>query len=185
MVQNSIFWNNVEVFEGITDQIDLTVDHCLMPAAWQNLGVGNISADPLFAKGGYWDPNGTPDSAKDDFWVEGDYHLKSKAGRWDPALGQWVMDTVTSPCIDAGNDRPDWINELWPNGGRINLGAYGGTRRGEHVARRPQRRDRIGSRDHSILESLTAWASGDSPVSPLHGFPVILRHGWTRIYTDS
>lgn len=127
VVQNSIFWNNVEVFEGITDQLDLTVDHCLMPAPWCSLGVGNISADPLFAKDGYWDPNGTPTNAKDDFWVDGDYHLKSEAGRWDPALGQWVKDTVTSPCIDAGNDSPDWINELWPNGGRINLGAYGGT----------------------------------------------------------
>jgi hypothetical protein len=127
VVQNSIFWNNVEVFEGITDQIDLTVDHCLMPESWCTLGVGNIWADPLFAKPGYRDPNGTPDNPNDDFWVEGDYHLKSQAGRWDPALGQWVMDAVTSPCIDAGNDSPDWANELWPNGLRINMGAYGGT----------------------------------------------------------
>ena len=85
VVQNSIFWNTVEVFEGITEQIDLTVDHCLMPVPGSNLGVGNISADPLFARAGYWDPNGTPNNPKDDFWVEGDYHLKSKTGRWDPA----------------------------------------------------------------------------------------------------
>jgi hypothetical protein len=117
----------VEVFEGITDQIDLTVDHCLMPAAWCSLGVGNISADPLFAKPGYWDPNGTPNDPKDDFWVDGDYHLKSKAGRWDPVVRQWVIDKVTSPCIDAGNSSPDWKNESWPHGRRINMGAYGGT----------------------------------------------------------
>lgn len=127
VVQNSIFWNIVEVFEGITDQIDLTVDHCCMPAPWCSLGAGNISADPLFAKAGYWDPNGTPNNAKDDFWVDGDYHLRSQAGRWDPALGQWVTDTVTSPCIDAGNDSPEWKNELWPHGQRIDMGAYGGT----------------------------------------------------------
>ena len=127
VVQNSIFWNTVEVFEGITNQIDLTVDHCLMPVQWGNLGVGNISADPLFANSGYWDPNGTPNNPKDDFWVEGDYHLKSKAGRWDPAAQQWVVDKTTSPCIDAGNDSPEWKNEPWPNGQRLDIGAYGGT----------------------------------------------------------
>jgi hypothetical protein len=127
VVQNSIFWNNVEVFEGITSQIDLTVDHCLMPVPWCSLGVGNLWADPLFAKPGYWDPNGTPNNTKDDFWVDGDYHLKSQAGRWDSVAGQWVIDQVTSPCIDAGNDSPDWKNESWPNGGRIDMGAYGGT----------------------------------------------------------
>jgi hypothetical protein len=127
VVENSIFWNITEVFEGITDQIDLRVDYCLLPVTWQNLGVGNISADPLFAKAGYWDPTGTPNNPKDDFWVDGDYHLKSKAGRWDPVTGQWVVDKVTSPCIDAGSDSPDWKNELWPHGRRIDMGAYGGT----------------------------------------------------------
>lgn len=127
VVENSIFWNIVEVFEGVTAEIDLTVDHCLMPVAWQNLGVGNISADPLFAKPGYWDPNGTPNNPKDDFWVEGDYHLKSKAGRWDPAAQRWVIDKVTSPGIDAGNNSLDWRSESWPHGQRIDIGAYGGT----------------------------------------------------------
>jgi len=127
VVENSIFWNVIEVFEGITNQIDLTVDHCLMPVQWCSLGVGNFSADPLFAKIGYWDPNGTPNNPKDDFWVDGDYHLKSQAGRWDPAARQWVIDKVTSPCIDAGNPGSDWKNELWPHGRRIDMGAYGGT----------------------------------------------------------
>lgn len=127
VVQNSIFWNNVEVFEGITGKVDLTVDHCLMPLAWCGLGVGNFFADPLFAKPGYWDPNGTPNDPKDDFWVEGDYHLMSQAGRWDPAAQKWVVDKITSPCIDAGNEIPDWKAEPWPNGGRVDMGAYGGT----------------------------------------------------------
>ena len=73
-------------------------------------GEGDISADPLFA-----DPENE------------DFHLKSKYGRWDPNQKQWVHDSVTSPCIDAGDPNSDYSNEPdYPNG-RINLGAYGNT----------------------------------------------------------
>jgi hypothetical protein len=88
---------------------------------------GWITGDPQFVAPGYWDPNGTPDDLSDDFWVDGDYHLKSQAGRWNPQSGSWVVDDVTSPCIDAGDpDSPIGL-EPFPNGGRINMGAYGGT----------------------------------------------------------
>lgn len=90
-------------------------------------GTGNIDADPCFVQLGYWDANGTPDDANDDFWIEGDYHLKSQAGRWDPNDQSWGTDTNTSPCIDTGNPNSDWTAELWPHGKRINMGAYGGT----------------------------------------------------------
>ena len=90
-------------------------------------GEGNIDIDPLFADSGYWDPNGTPDDASDDFWIEGDYHLKSQAGRWDPNSQSWVVDDVTSPCIDAGDPNMPVGDEPMPNGGRINMGAYSGT----------------------------------------------------------
>ena len=73
-------------------------------------GEGNIDADPLFA-----------DAAN------GDYHLKSQAGRWDPASQSWIIDDVTSPCIDAGDPTSLIALELAPNGSRINMGAYGGT----------------------------------------------------------
>jgi hypothetical protein len=33
----------------------------------------------------------------------------------------------SSPCIDAGDPRSDFSHEPEPNGGRINMGAYGGT----------------------------------------------------------
>jgi predicted outer membrane repeat protein len=90
-------------------------------------GQGNISIDPYFVSPGYWDPNGTPEDPNDDFWVRGDYHLKSQAGRWDPNTQSWVKDDVTSLCIDAGDpDSPIGL-EPFPNGGRINMGAYGGT----------------------------------------------------------
>ena len=71
--------------------------------------------------------NGTPNDPSDDFFVEGDYHLKCQAGRWDPNTGTWVKDDVTSPCIDAGDPNSPVGGEPAPNGGRINMGAYGGT----------------------------------------------------------
>jgi hypothetical protein len=71
---------------------------------------GNISADPFFFD--------TPDK---------DFHLKSRAGRWDANSRSWAMDTVTSPCIDAGDPNGNFAGELWPHDRRINMGAYGGT----------------------------------------------------------
>ncbi len=73
-------------------------------------GFGNIGDEPLFAG-----PN------------DGDFHLKSKTGRWDPNILGWLTDDVNSPCIDAGDPNADWTDELWPNGKRINMGAFGGT----------------------------------------------------------
>ena len=69
---------------------------------------GVLSANPLFA-----------DAAG------GDFHLKSSAGRW--TSGGWVTDSVTSPCINAGDPVSAWGNESVPNGGRSNMGVYGNT----------------------------------------------------------
>lgn len=78
-----------------------------------------IEGDPLFADPGHWEG---------DTYIPGDYHLRSEVGRWDPVAGAWVTDSETSPCIDAGDPNdPGWTNELWPNGRRIDIGAYGGT----------------------------------------------------------
>jgi len=41
--------------------------------------------------------------------------------------GRWTKDDVTSPCIDAGNMSSPIGNEPFPNGGIVNMGAYGGT----------------------------------------------------------
>jgi hypothetical protein len=73
-------------------------------------GAGNIDADPHFAD---------PDS--------GDYHLKSEAGRWDVESQSWILDKTTSPCIDSGDAAMTLGAEPVPNGGVINMGAYGGT----------------------------------------------------------
>jgi hypothetical protein len=89
-------------------------------------GTGDFLANPLFAAEGFWDPNGTTDES-DDFWTDGDYHVKSETGRWDSDNQLWVIDDTTSPCVDAGDPNSDWTGELWPHGKRTNLGAYGGT----------------------------------------------------------
>ncbi len=74
-------------------------------------GQGNIDVDPCFA-----DVN------------NGDYHLRSAAGRWEPNQTRWVCDVnTTSLCIDGGDPNSGWKAELWPNGRRINIGCYGGT----------------------------------------------------------
>lgn len=73
-------------------------------------GQGNISNDPLFADA-----------------TSGDYHLLSEKGRYVSAYGLWSFDDRTSPCIDAGDPAADVSAERMPNGGRINMGAFGGT----------------------------------------------------------
>ncbi|MHC4864947.1 MAG: hypothetical protein ACYTEX_12725, partial [Planctomycetota bacterium] len=57
----------------------------------------------------------------------GDYHLKSESGRWHPPSQSWVLDDVTSHCIDKGLWNSPVGDEPYPNGDRINMGAYGGT----------------------------------------------------------
>jgi hypothetical protein len=39
----------------------------------------------------------------------------------------WITNSLTSPCIDAGDPNSDWMAEPWPNGKRTNMGAYGGS----------------------------------------------------------
>jgi len=128
---NCIIWDGIGVMP-VTGWFEIRITYSDVRDGW--LGQGNISVDPCFAQAGYWDNNGTPDEPWDDFWVEGgDYHLKSQTGRWDPtgnsnsAGGTWVNDDVTSPCIDAGDPASPIGYEPFPSGGRINMGAYGGT----------------------------------------------------------
>jgi len=88
-------------------------------AFWQNgtdfsgtsPGVGNyLNVNPLFTDA-----------------TNRDYHLQSQVGRWDPTSNDWVVDINTSPCIDAGDPNSPVALEPYPNGGIINMGAYGGT----------------------------------------------------------
>ncbi len=87
------------------------VEHCCIEG-WtpEYGGTGNIGDEPLFV---------APDA--------GDFHLKSQAGHWDAVALAWVADDVTSPCIDAGDPLIAVGHELFPSGGIVNVGAYGGT----------------------------------------------------------
>jgi len=53
--------------------------------------------------------------------------LKSLFGRWDPNSQTWIKDNIISECVDKGDPNSDWTAEPWPNGKRINMGAFGGT----------------------------------------------------------
>ncbi len=79
---------------------------------------GVIHADPNFV---FYDPAASPEQL--------DLHLKSRYGRWDRSSSSWIQDSVTSPCIDAGDPNSVWTAEPWPNGKRVNMGFYGGTYR--------------------------------------------------------
>ncbi len=52
---------------------------------------------------------------------------RSQRGRYWPEHDVWVLDQVTSPCVDAGDPAADFSCEPTPNGGRLNIGAHGGT----------------------------------------------------------
>jgi hypothetical protein len=128
-IENSIAWGNIAAKDTKNNDIGigLVYDACnpKCKVSYSNVkdgldgieiyyyvdwGPGNIDTDPCFA-----DPN------------SGDYHLKSQSRRWEPASQTWVKDDVTSPCIDAGDPMSPIGHEPFPNGGRINMGAYGGT----------------------------------------------------------
>ncbi|MGB2806118.1 MAG: right-handed parallel beta-helix repeat-containing protein [Sedimentisphaerales bacterium] len=138
-ISNCIFNDGDEIWNNDGSTINISYTNlwggqaaCYDPCGAIVWGLGNIDADPCFALPGYWgdsndlniivepnDPNA--------IWVDGDYHLKSRAGRWDANSETWVYDTNTSPCIDAGDPNSDCTGEFWPHGERINMGAYGGT----------------------------------------------------------
>jgi len=122
-VSNCIFWANSSPAIRTWPPGELMMDYCNVEGGWP--GVGNINVDPVFVAPGHWELNGTPDDPGDDFWIDGDYHPLSQAGRWDTASKSWVQDDVTSPCIDAGDPNGPIGTEPFPNGGRINMGAYG------------------------------------------------------------
>ncbi|MEJ2705244.1 MAG: right-handed parallel beta-helix repeat-containing protein [Sedimentisphaerales bacterium] len=110
LVINCIFWGNrarndavAQIGSGAT----VVTYSCVQGG---RSGEGNIDVDPLFA-----DPE------------NGDYRLKSQAGRWDPLSGNWIQDDVTSPCIDAGDPQSPIGLEPFPSGGFVNMGAYGAT----------------------------------------------------------
>lgn len=123
-MSNCIIWGNSAAAQGpqitVSSQSTLTVAYSDVEggqAAVYRAGngqlvwnAGNIDVDPRFA-----DP------------AAGDYTLMSTRGRYWAEQDVWILDDVTSRCIDAGDPGDDVGEEPVPNGSRINMGAYGGT----------------------------------------------------------
>jgi MYXO-CTERM domain-containing protein len=105
-VESSIFWDNGTKDVTVDPGNSLTVRYTNSRDSLS--GEGNLSVDPLFANP-----------------AAGFYQLKNEAGRWDPATKACVFDSVTSPCVNAGDPSGAYDREPDPNGGRVDMGAYG------------------------------------------------------------
>jgi hypothetical protein len=131
---NSILWGNGRLQALRGDLSTLSTNYCDIQDRWLLAadGIGDMDCDPLFAQRGSWvDPSNPAEGVEPDapsaLWAMGDYHVRSQAGRWDALAGLWALDAVTSPCVDAGDPGAPVGQEPFPNGSRVNLGAYGGT----------------------------------------------------------
>lgn len=109
---NCILWGNGHEIYNDDDSLITVTFSCVkgLRAGRYGMPEGCINQDPCLV-----DP------------MNHDYHLKSQSGRYDPNTQIWIMDDVTSPCIDAGDPNSPIGYEPIPNGGIINMGAYGGT----------------------------------------------------------
>ncbi len=142
---NCILWDNNAINgpEIYNHDGSVLVSYSNIQNGWE--GENNIDADPNFV-----DPNND------------NYHLQSQAGHWDKSTHSWIKDNITSPCIDTGDPMSLIGKEQFPNGGRVNMGAYGGTAKasksyfGEPVCEDAIAGDvdgdcRVGFRDFAIM----------------------------------
>jgi hypothetical protein len=130
VVNSSILWDNGPAQILTTGVDNSRVEFNNIAGGWP--GTGTLSNDPLFVMAGYWakpdDPSEPADPGDADaLWIDGDYHLKSKAGRRNVNTPDWHADNVTSPSVDTGDPRLPLGEEPAPHGDIVNQGAYGGT----------------------------------------------------------
>jgi hypothetical protein len=124
---NALFWGNAPGIDFVAtcDQqcgkVRVNVSHSMVQTKYLNQGLKinfgeGIMApvDPLFA-----DP------------ASGDFHLKSKAGRWNPA--GYVQDPVTSPALGKGYSGGKAADNPARAGPQIELGAYGNSGEASYV----------------------------------------------------
>lgn len=102
-LKNSILWGNTREF-ATNSGGSFAITHSITAQA----GTGNRNVDPLFVSA-----------------AGGDYHVQSMGGHY--SASGWVPDARTSPAVDAGDVGSPYASEPAPNGGRVNLGAYGNT----------------------------------------------------------
>ena len=126
----SIIWDNQSHEIVALEASTPVVTDCVIKYGWP--GPGNSNVNPLFAAQAYWEHATDPQTSiplpeSTAVWMPGDYHLMSRAGRWDLQKRMWMRDDQSSPCIDMGDALLDIGDEPMPNGRVINIGAYGGT----------------------------------------------------------
>jgi hypothetical protein len=120
ILKNSIIWNGAGTIDihfqesnstvNISYSIYQTVSGAGSGGNVLTTGLGNSDSNPLFANPAIHD-----------------YHLQSIGGRYNPITDFWEIDVAHSPAIDAGDPASSYSEETLPNGGRINMGAYGNT----------------------------------------------------------
>jgi hypothetical protein len=121
--ENGYSANNVQIKNCIIDDTRnhiINTDDSIINITYSNVpnsgysgpwsGQGNIYANPCFVDAD-----------------NGDFHLRSQTGRFDSNSQSWIVDDITSPCIDTGSTNSPIGDEPEPNGDVINMGAYGGT----------------------------------------------------------
>jgi Right handed beta helix region/Protein of unknown function (DUF1565) len=111
---NSIFWKNGPEALWSDGTGSIAVSNSIAPGSCAGGGPCTIGA-------GIFEP---PDVSFVDE-ATNDFHEQSMAGHF--SKGTWVNDNVTSPAVDKSDPAAPVGAEPAPNGGRANLGSYGGT----------------------------------------------------------
>jgi hypothetical protein len=151
VISNCIFYNNTYV--DVFAENDAT-----WSAGYSYIEDVNGLPAPAFA-----DPN------------SGNYHLKSQYGRYDPNTANWVYDSVTSFGIDAGDPNVSPALEPMANGGRVNIGAFGGTPYASKSGVWPEDGDynfdgKVDLLDFNILASYWLFLPGGTDIDQLRVF---------------
>jgi hypothetical protein len=104
-INSCILWDN-----SLVDLAGVIAYYSDIERLNDSSGLYNLNVDPLFM-----------DSKKND------YRLRTREGRYEWAIDQWLYDEQTSPCVNGGDPAMDYSQEPFPNGERVNMGAFGNT----------------------------------------------------------
>ena len=124
---NSLFWGNAPGIDFVVScekqcgNVRITVSNSMVQTKYLNQGLkvsfgeGIVTpTDPLFADAS-----------------NGDFHLKSVAGRWTPA--GYVQDSASSPALSKGRLAGKTNNNPERAGPQIEIGAYGNSDEASYV----------------------------------------------------